>query len=132
MDASLEIVEFTFDIAFSLIAQDEQRVVARMPIHERMLNPVGTVHAGAMIWFADVAATRLARVANGAAGERGAFPVAVNIQAAVLGNQRGGALTAEARFVRRGKRVTVIRTTVTGEEGKLLLELTTTHVPATG
>ena len=47
-----------------------------------------------------------------------------------VGNQRDGELVAEARFVRRGKRVTVVRTRVIGAEGRLLLDMTTTHVPS--
>jgi acyl-coenzyme A thioesterase PaaI-like protein len=56
--------------------------------------------------------------------------LAININANLLGNQRGGDIFAEARFVRKGKRVTVIRTRVTGDKGRLLAEVTTTHVPA--
>ena len=61
-------------------------------------------------------------------GER-AFMVGVDLHAAMLSNQRGGEIRAESRVVRAGRRVTVIRTTVTGEGGKLLAEITTTHVP---
>lgn len=34
------------------------------------------------------------------------------------------------RFVKKGRRVTVVRTRVTGDKGRLLAEVTTTHVPA--
>ena len=54
----------------------------------------------------------------------------VTKNANLLGNQRGAEILAEARFVRQGKRVTVIRTRVTGDGGRLLAEVTTTHVPA--
>ena len=56
--------------------------------------------------------------------------MAINLNANLLGNQRGGEIRAEARFVRKGKRVTVVRTLVTGDGGKLLAEVTTNHVPA--
>ena len=125
-----DIVEFKCDIAFTLGEQSENRVSATMPVGPGMVNPFGTVHAGAMIWFADIVATRLARVALATSGELNTFPLAINIQAAVLSNQRDGDLVAEARFVRKGKRVSVIRTAVTGTGGKLLLDLTTTHVPS--
>ena len=52
------------------------------------------------------------------------------VNANLLGNQRQGDIYAEARFVRQGKRVTVIRTRVTGDNDRLLAEVTTTHVPA--
>ena len=65
-------------------------------------------------------------------GEKGqGFPLAINLNANLLGNQRGGDIRAEARFVRKGKRITVVRTRVTGDNGHLLAEVTTTHVPAT-
>jgi hypothetical protein len=33
-------------------------------------------------------------------------------------------------FVKRGRRLSVVRTTVTGAGGKLLADVTTSHVPA--
>ncbi len=88
-----------------------------------MLNPFGTIHAGAMLWLADTAATMLAMQQPGEG-----FPVAVNLFTNLLSNQKGGELTAEARVTRSGKRVTVIRTTVTGQNDKLLAEVITTHI----
>jgi hypothetical protein len=35
-----------------------------------------------------------------------------------------------AEPVRRGRRVTIVRTEVTGKDGRLLVDMTTTHVPA--
>jgi acyl-coenzyme A thioesterase PaaI-like protein len=83
-----------------------------------------------MIWMADVTATVLA-IGSAELGQKGqGFPLAINVNANLLGNQREGDILAEARFVRKGKRVTVIRTRVTGDKGRLLAEVTTTHVPA--
>ena len=84
-----------------------------------------------MLWLADVTATVLA-LQNAKLGPDGkGFPLAINLNTSLLGNQRNGEIRAEARFVRSGKRVTVIRTRVTGAQGRLLAEVTTTHVPAT-
>ena len=118
------------EIAFSVLEADAEHVRAIMPITPGILNPLGMVHAGAMIWFADVTATRLAigEVEVGADGK--GFQLAVDLHAALVGNQRDGELLAEARFVRRGKRVSVVRTRVTAADGKLLIDMTTTHVPA--
>lgn len=118
------------EIEFSILEADEEHVRAAMPVKPGILNPLGMVHAGAMIWFADVAATRLA-IGNAQIGADGSgFQLAIDLHAALVGNQRDGELMAEARFVRRGKRVTVVRTRVTGAAGRLLLEMTTTHMPA--
>ena len=117
-------------IAFTIVEADAEHVRAVMPVTAGILNPFGTIHAGAMIWFADVAATRLA-IGDTELGPDGkGFQLAIDLHAALVGNQRNGELVAEARFVRRGKRVTVVRTRVTGAEGRLLLDMTTTHVPS--
>lgn len=58
------------------------------------------------------------------------FPLAVNIYTSLVGNQTTGDITAEARFLRKGKTVMVIRTRVIGNRDKLLAEVTTTHVIA--
>ena len=118
------------ELEFFIEERNEDCVVSRMPIIPGALNPFGTVQAGAMLWMADVTATILA-IGSAKLGEKGqGFPLAINVNANLLGNQRGGEILAEARFVKKGKRVTVVRTRVTGDEGRLLAEVTTTHVPA--
>ena len=120
----------TGEIEFFIEERSEDRVVSRMPISKGALNPFGTIHAGAMLWLADVTATVLA-IGNTELGEKGqGFPLAINLNANLLGNQRGGEVRAEARFVRKGKRVTVVRTQVIGDNDRLLAEVTTNHVPA--
>jgi 1,4-dihydroxy-2-naphthoyl-CoA hydrolase len=120
----------TGEIEFFIEERSEDCVVSRMPISKGALNPFGTIHAGAMLWLADVTATVLA-IGSTQIGEKGqGFPLAINLNANLLGNQRGGEIRAEARFVRQGKRVSVVRTLVTGDKGKLLAEVTTNHVPA--
>ncbi len=120
----------TGEIEFFIKERRADRVVSTMPIQAGILNPFGTVQAGAMLWLADVTATVLAleSITLGADGK--GFPLAINLNSSLLGNQREGEITAEAQFVRSGKRVTVIRTRVTGTQGRLLAEVTTTHVPA--
>ena len=118
------------ELEFTIEERREDCVVSRMPVIAGALNPFGTVQAGAMLWMADVTATVLA-IGSSELGKKGqGFPLAINVSASLLGNQRGGEILAEARFVRKGKRVTVVRTRVTGDNGRLLAEVTTTHVPA--
>ncbi|MDX2499425.1 MAG: PaaI family thioesterase [Deltaproteobacteria bacterium] len=120
----------TGELEFFIEERNENCVVSRMPVAPGACNPFGTVQAGAMIWMADVTATVLA-IGIAELGEKGqGFPLAININANLLGNQREGDIYAEARFVRQGNRVTVIRTRVTGDNDRLLAEVTTTHVPA--
>ena len=118
------------EIEFFIEEREDDRVRSRMPVTPRMLNPFGTVHAGAMLWLADVTATVLARNAFEHGPNGRGFPLAVDLHTTLLGNQREGEIYAEARFVRRGQRVAVVRTRVTGNDGRLLAEVTTTHIPA--
>ena len=118
------------EIQFYIEERNDECVVSKMPVAAGVLNPFGTVQAGAMLWLADVTATVLA-IGDTRLGEKGqGFPLAINLNANLLSNQRKGDIYAEARFVRKGKRVTVVRTRVTGDNGRLLAEVTTTHVPA--
>ena len=87
-------------ITFAITERSDERVVAEMPIAGGITNPHGVVHAGAMLWMADVTATVLVmgpdRPSEGGAG----FPLAINLTANFLANQREGSFKAVARIVR--------------------------------
>lgn len=119
-------------IHFTIVEQSEDLVVGTMPVQSGILNPHGVVHAGALLWFADVCATVLAigRAEPGPGGS--GFPLAIDLHAALVGNRKEGVLEARAAFVKRGRRLSVVRTTVTGAGGRLLADVTTSHVPANG
>jgi len=117
-------------IAFDIVEQGPNRVVAKMPVGDGIRNPFGTVHAGAILWFADVTATVLALTATEVKPDGSGFPLALNLNAQLLGNVRDGELTATATFVRRGRRISVVRTAVTDTAGRLLVDVTTNHMPA--
>jgi 1,4-dihydroxy-2-naphthoyl-CoA hydrolase len=117
-------------IAFDIVEQQPERVVAKMPVTDGIRNPFGTVHAGAILWFADVTATVLALTASEVKPDGSGFPLALNLNAQLLGNVRDGELTATATFVRRGRRISVVRTAVTDAAGRLLVDVTTNHMPA--
>ena len=120
----------TGSLEFFIEDRNEDYIISRMPVSKGMLNPFGTVQAGAMIWLADVTATVLAIGGQKIRPDGKGFPLAVDLHTTLLGNQKDGDIKAEAQFVRKGKRVIVIRTRITGNEGRLLAELTSTHVPA--
>ena len=123
-------MKYTGEIEFTIDEVNDEYAIGRMPVKPGMLNPFGTIHAGAMLWLADVTATVLAlgseTIAEGGKG----FPLAINLYANMLSNQRDGEIRAEAGFVRKGKQVMVVRTKVTGNNGQVLAEVTTTHIPA--
>src|SRR5580700_4390458 len=117
-------------IEFSITEQSADKVVGEMPVQAGILNPFGIAHAGAMLWIADVCATVLANgrteVAPGAAG----FPLGVSLNANIIANQNEGVFKATSVFVRRVRQLSVVRTTITGKEGRLIADVTTSHIPA--
>ncbi len=117
-------------IEFEIIEQAVDKVVGRMPVQEGILNPYGTAHAGATLWFADVCATVLALGAADAEKGQSGFPLAINLNANLLGNQREGSFLATSVFVKKGRRLSVVRTTVIGDDGRIIADVTTSHVPA--
>ncbi len=116
------------EIEFFIEERNEDYVCSRMPVSRGILNPFGTVQAGAMIWLADVTASVLA-IGNQKIGPDGkGFPLAVDIHTTLISNQRDGEILATARTIRKGKTIVVVRTSVTGNKGRLLAEITSTHI----
>jgi 1,4-dihydroxy-2-naphthoyl-CoA hydrolase len=119
---------FNGEIQFTITEKNIDHVTGEMPIQTGILNPFGTVHAGAIIWFADVTATVLVledvEVVEGMKG----FPLAINLNANLIGNGKEGNFLSQAKYVKRGKAVSIVRTTVTDQKGRLIAEITTSHV----
>lgn len=118
-------------IGFAIVEQTADRVIGEMPVQSGILNPFGVVHAGAMLWFADVCATVLAAGGKGdfTPGAAG-FPLGVSLNANFVGNQKDGVLKATSSFVKRGRTLSIVRTAITGAEGRLVADVTTSHLPA--
>ncbi|WP_156013405.1 PaaI family thioesterase [Thioalkalivibrio sp. HK1] len=118
-------------IEFTIVLVDDRRAIAQMPVQPGILNPFGTVHAGATLWFADVTATHLVLEGrNPSQGMKG-FPLAISLNAHLIGNRTEGSFHAEAVYIRRGRRVSVVRTRIKGDDGGLIAEITTSHIQAT-
>lgn len=123
-------MKITGAIEFSIIERTADRVVAEMPIEPGIKNPYGSVQAGAILWFADVAASvLLIGSAQPSEGMQG-FPLAINLNANFLANQREGAFKAISAILKRGRSVSVVRTMVYGTDEKLIADVTTNHVLA--
>ena len=122
--------QYAGNLDFTTSYHDDKTAAGQMQIQDGVLNPFGTVHAGALIWFADVVATTL--VLEGREPVKGlqGFPLAINLNANLLGNRQSGTLSATSAYVKRGRRVSTVRTLVRCEQGKTLLELTSTHIAA--
>lgn len=124
-------MEFQGHIKFTVIERSSEEVVSEMPIQPGILNPFGIVNAGATLWLADVNASVL--VLEGVNPEKGmkGFPLAININANLLGNNTAGAFVAKSNYVKKGRTVSVVKTIVTDTSGKLIAEVTTSHVQST-
>lgn len=121
-------MNYTGTIAFAIVARSATEVTAEMPITAGILNPYGTVHAGATLWFADVTATTLVLEGRDASQGMKGFPLAINLNANLAGNQTEGTFRATANYVKRGRTVSIVRTVVVGAEGRLIADVTTSHV----
>jgi uncharacterized protein (TIGR00369 family) len=117
-------------IEFYIQERTEDYVISVMPVTPGILNPIGLVQAGALIWLADVTASVLTLGGRIPAANGRGFPLAINIHTVLVGNQKDGQIKAEARFIRKGQQVSVVRTRILGTGEKLLAEVTSTHIPA--
>ena len=117
-------------IEFTVTEQSKDRVVSEMPIAAGVKNPFGVVHAGAMLWLADVTATVLVMGTDQVSEGMKVFPLAISLNANFLGNQSEGSFRAVSSFVKRGRTVSVVRTTVYGAEDRVIADVTTSHVLA--
>jgi len=116
------------EIEFTITERSEDRVVSEMPVGAGIKNPFGVVHAGALLWLADVTATVLVMGPGDATQGMKGFPLAISLNANFLGNQSEGSFKAVASFVKRGRTVSVVRTAVYGAGDKLMADVTTSHV----
>jgi 1,4-dihydroxy-2-naphthoyl-CoA hydrolase len=123
-------MQVTGHIEFSISSVSPEQVIGEMPVQAGILNPFGVAHAGAILWFADVCASILVfggtEMVPGASG----FPLAISLSAALLGNQKAGVFVATSRFVKRGRQVSVVRTSVVGDDARQIAEVTTSHLPS--
>lgn len=119
----------TFDEYIGMEPVADAEHTARIRVQAHHCNPTGNVNGGVIIALADNLATGTANRAYFARTGEHAFMVGIDLHAVMLANQQGGTLTAIARPVRVGRRITVIRIAVWGDDERLLAEVTTTHVP---
>ncbi len=129
-DAEPPPVRFVETLGFRTVEASPERVVIELEIDDRHRSPRGLMHGGALLALADMAATALAMRSNSVeAGGDGKPMAVIDVHASILANQPEGHVRAEARMVRRGRRVTVVRVSVLGADDRLLAELTSTSVP---
>lgn len=121
-------MKFEGTIEFTVTEQTKDRAVSEMPVTAGIKNPFGVVHAGAMLWLADVTATVLVMGPEQASEGMKGFPLAISLNANFLGNQKEGSFKAVSTYVKRGRTVSVVRTAVYGAGDRLIADVTTSHV----
>lgn len=121
-------MKFEGSIEFVLVERTKDRVVSEMPVTAGVKNPFGVVQAGAMLWLADVTATILVMDSDQPSEGMKGFPLAISLNANFLGNQKEGSFKAVSTYVKHGRTVSVVRTAVSGADGKLVADVTTSHV----
>jgi 1,4-dihydroxy-2-naphthoyl-CoA hydrolase len=110
-------------------SHEDGETSARVRIAPHHCNATGNINGGVFLTMADNVSTGAAnRAYFEKTGER-KFLVGIDLHAVMLANQQGGTIRAVAVPVRVGRRITVVRTQVFGEDDLLLAEVTTTHVP---
>ncbi|MGI8925137.1 MAG: PaaI family thioesterase [Tepidiformaceae bacterium] len=120
----------TFDEFIGMVrSETDGPATAHLRIEEHHQNPTGNINGGVFLSMADNLSPGAAnRAFFEKTGER-RFMVGVDLHAVMLANQKGGTLRAVSKPIRVGRRITVIRTEVRGDDDRLLAEITTTHVP---
>ena len=122
--------QITFDRYIGMQhAEIDEAIGASIEIQPHHQNPTGNINGGVIISLADNLATGAANHAYHEKTGEQKFMVGVDLHAVMLSNQQGGTIFGTSKPVRVGRRVTVIRTRITGDEGRLLAEITTTQVP---
>jgi acyl-coenzyme A thioesterase PaaI-like protein len=102
-----------------------------MPLGPGVRQGTGVFAAGALMQLADVGATSLYFQALRADGvEQPPFPLSIQISMNLLRNTNTGSAISESRFLHRGRSLVVVESKVRDEAGKLLCEVTSTHVPS--
>ena len=117
-------------IQFEVMEQGPERIVSEMPIQPGVKNPYGVVHAGAILWFADVTASILLLGSSHPTEGMAGFPLAIMLNANFISNQKEGKLRAVSTFVKKGKKINIVRTIITGADDRLIADVTTNHVSA--
>ena len=106
------------------------RVIMTFAVRDEHGNKGGMIHGGVLLTLADNTATYAANVANRDEDGNGPRMITLGLNASMLANQQGGEITVESRIVRAGRRVTVVHTEISGADGRLLLEASSTHLPS--
>ena len=112
-------------LGMELIGAEEGLVRVRLTLRPDLQNSLGIMHGGALGALVD-SAGGLAVLTTGVDGPIPTVEYSLNFLAPV----EGGAVTAEGRLLRRGRRIAVSEVTVTDEAGRLIAKGLVTNLVA--
>ena len=112
-----------------MLKLEEGFASAELPLSEKVMQPMGVFHAGAIVTLADEVASAAIHGEPIDTGDlKGKlFPYSVQLSVNLLTNDPVGPLRAEARVIKRG-RLTVVDTEVVTAEGKTAAIMRSTHM----
>ncbi len=103
-------------LGIEITAVDTDSVIGTMPVDERTRQPVGLIHGGANVLFAETLGSMAANLCLDPSKE---YAVGQEINANHLRGVRAGTLTGTASIVHRGRRSQVWEIRIVDEQGKL-------------
>jgi uncharacterized protein (TIGR00369 family) len=104
-------------LGMEMVESTKERVVLRMPVGPKVLQPWGLLHGGASVALAETAASMAGSMNVDRARET---VVGIEINANHLRGKRDGVVTAVALPVHVGRRTQVWEVRITDEAGKLV------------
>ncbi len=119
-------------LGIEAISASDSHVEMAIPLRPEIAQATGLFSAGALIQLADVAATmlciRTVQRRDPGAGKGTFFPLAVQMNAHLVGNTNEGRAVARSTLISAGRTVMVAQTPVRDEQGRDLILLTSTHI----
>jgi 1,4-dihydroxy-2-naphthoyl-CoA hydrolase len=117
------------DIGVRVVEASEEVLVAELEASPATRLPTGFFFGGALLAAADAVAGALTWYQQDPGPTLTPLTSMPQINVNIMRNSQGTHARLEARYLRRGRRVSVVETRAFDEEGRLLLLATSHHVP---
>lgn len=113
----------TLEIVFTDLGDDY--LVGTMPVNSRVHQPLGLLHGGANIAFAESLGSCLSNIL---VAQKGKAAVGTNINSNHLKSKTKGTVTGTARMIRKGQTLHFLEIEIKDENGSLLCHSTMTNM----
>lgn len=113
----------TLEIVFTDLGDDY--LVGTMPVNSRVHQPLGMLHGGASIAFAESLGSCLSNIL---VMENGKAAVGTNINSNHLKSKTEGLVTGTARIIRKGQTLHFLEIEIKDERGSLICHSTMTNM----